>query len=478
MSRWGVIGAGVLAVVTAALAAVSLWPRHPVVGENVFVNPAGIIDAFSTPSLVSDPRRPGHLVAVYRQDRPALSAQLSWSADGGSSWRTTRLPLPPGDHEAFFPDAAFAPDGTLYVVYVNLVGRGNVPGTMFVARSHDDGASLSAPVVVGGSLTFQPRIAVGADGSVHLVWLQVEAPLGARLRGAPTSVVTSRSTDGARSFAPPVPVSAPGNDPTSPVPLMEGADRLLVAYLDLAPVAGPSGTDRSALVVSRSEDSGSTFAPAVVVDPHVVSHQRSSLFDDLAPSLAAGPDHASYLAWGSRRAGDEDVLLSHSSDGGTRWSRPGTVDDDPGHGTAPQYLPTVAVAPDGGVDVVFLDRRNDPANIFSDTYLARSGDGGRHFADVRLSSASFDSRTGPNFGNGLPADLGSHLGLVASTGQVHAAWADSRLGNTTNGRQDIVTAAVRLPGPGLAGGRWWLVVAVAALAGAGVVLAASRRRAR
>ena len=119
--------------------------RKIAVGRNVFVNPPGIIDAYSTPTIAVNPRRPGNEIAVFRKDAPRLSAQLGWSTDRNKTWHTTALPLPPGDDRPFFPDAAFGPDGTLYVTYVNLTGTGNTPANLFVATHPTEGGPFRSP---------------------------------------------------------------------------------------------------------------------------------------------------------------------------------------------------------------------------------------------------------------------------------------------------------------------------------------------
>src|SRR2546426_5639828 len=183
--------------------------RKIAVGRNVFVTPPGIIDAYSTPTIAVTPRWPDNEIAVFRKDAPRLSAQLGWSTDRNKTWHTTALPLPPGDDRPFFPDAAFGPDGTLYVTYVNLTGTGNTPANLFVAHSADGGRTLSEPILVASGLTFQPRIAVGPDGVVHIVWLQVTRNGTTSLANASEQVVAARSTDRGLTWSAPVGVSAP-----------------------------------------------------------------------------------------------------------------------------------------------------------------------------------------------------------------------------------------------------------------------------
>lgn len=78
-------------------------------------------------------------------------------------------------------------------------------GRLKVSHSQDGGASFSAPVAVTAEPESvvadgenRPKIAVAEDGSVHLTWLQgLGKPMAGHIRYA-------RSTDGGRSFAPPV----------------------------------------------------------------------------------------------------------------------------------------------------------------------------------------------------------------------------------------------------------------------------------
>ncbi len=409
----------------------------------MFVNPAGIIDAFSTPTVARDPQAPSDLVVVYRQDRPALSSELARSSDRGLMWSAVTLPLPPGHHKPFFPDAAFGPDGSLYVVYDSLAGRMNVPDAMWLVRSNDGGAHLSTPVQVAGPDAFQPRILVGTHGEVRLTWLQLSTS-GTHLSSATTRILSAESADGGRRFSAPVEVSPSGQEVGSPTPVLDQGGALVVAYEDFG--ASPTATQASNLydlVVSRVQGSG--FAAPVVVARSVVAHQDYNLFDNIFPSLASSPGGQLYLAW-SNRGGAERVMMARSNDGGAAWSSPIVIQSPaPGVPGTSDWLPAIAAPGGGRVDVAFLQALSDH---YTDAYLATSTDRGASFSIVKLSSDSFDSRVGPTFGGNLPADLGSHLGIAATPAEVQVAWADSVLGTEATGRQDIVTSTAATPGPG------------------------------
>jgi hypothetical protein len=136
------------------------------------------------------------------------------------------------------------------------------------------------------------------------------------------------------------------------------------------------------------------------------------------------------------------VLLRRSGDGGRTWDEAVRVNTNPRGDGSSQHLPAVSVSDEGRVDLVFLDRRRDPGDVLTDAYLATSFDGGRSFDNVRLTSASFDSRVGPMTAPHLGVDLGSRLGISSSAGDAVAVWTDTRLGTEDSGRQDIASSVV------------------------------------
>ncbi|MDQ6807338.1 MAG: glycoside hydrolase [Actinomycetota bacterium] len=445
-------GFGAAALVGVALRVTG--DRGTSVAANVRVNLPGVVDAHNSPSLARDPRAPNVVVATERIDRPGFSAELDWSADGGRTWRSTALPLPRGLDRPYAPDATFALDGELYVTYVDLRGNGNVPADLWVSKSTDGGRTLSAPVRVAGRLAFQARVAVDHAGTVYVTWLQAYAAGLLSLIGPPSPIVVSRSSDGARTFSRPLQVSDPSRRLVgAATPVIDSRGHLVVLYedfqgdrRDFEDLPGPPWDHPFALVVTRPIGLTS-FARGVELEHGLVPDRRFLVYTPEFPSIAAGLRDTLYVAWSDARAGDEDVFLRRSTDGGATWSPATRVNDNPrGDGTS-QYLPRVDVASDGRVDVLFLDRRRDRKNIMTDATLASSTDGGRSFRNTRLSSRSFDSRVGSSAGPQLPVDLGSRLGLASTDGQSLAAWTDTRLGSADTGRQDIFAAAYGVPAP-------------------------------
>lgn len=491
MNAWGATLAGLLGV---ALAPQMAGPAPAMarevrvqVGPNVPVNPPAFIDANNSPTIARNPRHSDNLVVAHRIDRPRYSAGLSWTADGGANWHRTALPLPPDKDRPYAPDVAFGPDGSLYVLYVNLQGRGNDPDNLWLAKSTDGGRTLGPPTRVGGRYTFQSRLAVDSSGVIHAIWVQADE-LGTLSVNGPTRVVASRSTDDGTTFSPPVAVSDGERVRVGAVsPAIGAGGELLVLYQDFKDdrrdfenLEGPAWDRPFALVLSRSRDGGQTFAPGVELESAIVPLRRFLVYLPELPSIAVGPAGDVVVVWADGRYGDEDVLLRRSADGGRTWQSPVRVNDNPkGDGTS-QYLPAVDVSDGGRIDVVFLDRRRDQTDVMTDAYLATSLDGGRTFTNARLSSASFDSTVGPVTAAHLGVDLGASSAISSADASAVAVWTDTRLGTEDTGRQDIAATVVSFA-EGDAKADWSIYggsavgVGVVALA-AGIFMGRRRRR--
>ena len=117
-----------------------------------------------------------------------------------------------------------------------------------------------------------------------------------------------------------------------------------------------------------------------------------------------------------------------------------------------QYLPQLAVAPDGRLDVVYYDRRRDPGDARTAVSLQSSHDGGRSFdAHVTLTRRPFDARIGFGSERGLP-QLGSRIGLTSTDGEALAVWTDTRSGTEASAKQDLYAARAAPASPGTAPG--------------------------
>src|SRR5579864_8640206 len=112
------------------------------------------------------------------------------------------------------------------------------------------------------------------------------------------------------------------------------------------------------LIVARSHDGGATFQQ-VTAAAGVTRSSSPEEETETISSLAADPRRAGRLAlaWADERSGESRILVVVSVDGGTTWSAPADVADDPaGRGNQHDH-PQIAFAPNGDPIVVWRDRR-------------------------------------------------------------------------------------------------------------------------
>ena len=446
---------------------------EPRPSEPVSETPQLSIDVNTSPVAAADPRRPEVMAVAGRVDAPRLSCTVAVTTTGGEAWRDVDLPLAPGAENCFWPGVAFDEDGSLLVLYTPTGGPFNLPTALWLQRFSPELAADGPPVRVAGALTFQPRLAVEGR-RVLVAWIAATEERAIKFLGfgpPPNPILLARSDDGGRTFAPPVTVSEPDRLAVQPTLLAGPGGQVVVGALDLAgdrstyqtvhegqPGPPPAGPWR--LVMWRSDDGGATFGPAAAVAEGVVPPQRVLI--DLAPAPAFALDPARnrlYAAWESGR----DVLVSRSDDRGATWSPPRRL----GPAAGGQFLPGVAVGPDGRVDVAYYDRSGDPDDVLAEVVLASSSDGGRSFASTVISDQPFDSMVG-SF-NGDDVMLGSHVAVVAQAETTTVVWPDTTRGNRTTNVVDLVARTVEVRAaagarvPVMAGGVLLVLVAIALL---------------
>lgn len=425
-------------------------------GPDVPVNPGSRdqadINANNSPTLAQNPRRPENLALVNRIDTPAYSCALQVSRDRGAHWSRTAVPIPPGEEpKCYAPDVTFAADGTLHMSYVTLRGTGNRPHAVWVVRSTDGGRTLSAPRRVRGPLAFQVRLTADPKRPkrLYLTWLQADEVGLYLFTGNGSRVEVMRSDDGGRNWGRPTRASDPLRQRAlAPSPVVGTDGTIYVLYLDVGQdrldfegahrgFGGARYSGRFSLVLARSTDAGATWSESLV-DDRVVPTRRFIAFLPPFPSLAVDPRSGRiFVAFEDGSRSPSDVHLWSLARGAQRWEGPTRVNDTPPDDRTWQYLPKIAIAPDGRLDIAYYDRREDPANHLNGVSVQSSFDAGRTFTGhVTLSDRSFDSRVGAGSERGLP-DLGSRLGLVSDASRVLAAWADTRAGTVASNKQDI-----------------------------------------
>ncbi|MEA3504208.1 MAG: T9SS type A sorting domain-containing protein [Bacteroidota bacterium] len=137
----------------------------------------------------------------------------------------------------------------------------------------------------------------------------------------------------------------------------------------------------------------------------------------------------------SSSADPADVMFAKSIDGGQMFSSPIRINSDESVGNY-QWFGTMSVAPNGRIDVVWLDTRDAPAGsqYFSSLYYSFSIDQGETWSENERLSEAFD----PHIGWPQQQKMGDYFDMVSDNGGAHLAWA-----NTLNGGQDVYYAHIK-----------------------------------
>jgi hypothetical protein len=391
---------------------------------------------FTEPSIAINPRNPLQLVAAYQDN-----AHVAASSDGGTTWVTPAGIAPPNyrvsgdvsvtyDHRghAILCYMAFDKLGTFNYWAHNATRNG-----LFVRRSLDGGATWEAEQIAviqhetspGMPWEDKPYIVADNSGGPHAGNLYVG---WTRWTLENSQILIARSTDGGASWSAPLEISTHRGLPRDDNGAAEG----------FSGTVGPDGTlyvvwalgDQ--IVFRASSDGGQSFSPEQNIIPtapimfQVQAVARANGFPVIAvdPGKAARPERL-YVAWSDYRNGDVDVFCSASTDRGRTWSDAVRVNSGPLHDGADQFFHWLAVDPtDGSANLIYYDRRGDPANRDATVTLARSSDGGKSFDNYAWTIVAFNP--GGIF-------MGDYTGIAALSGKVYGVWTEKPPGPASSG---------------------------------------------
>ncbi len=244
------------------------------------------------------------------------------------------------------------------------------------------------------------------------------------------------------TFSTPIKISEAGR-PTpydnAPVPAVAPNGDVYIVWMDsdVTNANSPPGKIR----LKKSTDGGNTFvAPSPWAGSATVASFNSAIkkwplagssFKQMSfPSIACDPtsNHNVYVVYAADPDGTGpdmgNVYFVRSNDGGSTWTTPMVINDD--GGTTGQFQPWIKVKPNGYIDVVWVDGRNDTGGLNTeyDIYMATSTDGGVTFqTNQRVSDASFDVSGGTGW-------IGEYPGLDVDSTNAYVAWTDTNFGPT------------------------------------------------
>jgi hypothetical protein len=399
-------------------------------------------------TLAVNPKNPNNYVVTSSQTVDS-TCFIHSSFNGGKSWKTNQIELLEGAKTCGITSTAFAKDGTLYVAY-NATEADDVR-RLVIARSSNGGRSFDLHESTGLKSSYATGVGVDnsggpRDGTVYVAYIA---------SGGPPDRVTKviSSTDRAKSFSSPTTLSKINEQVVGRIQLEMGPKgEVYVAYMDFTeafPVIAAffvgAGADDSpdaapfSIHVAASQD-GETFTSTEVdnqVGPGLIANVQTVIPFPVVAADARDGKKVHLVVTDRRRGGDWDLYYYNSTDGGITWSDPQRLTDDPCEPRRDQVMPWIEFAPNGRLDVVWLDRREDEDNVFGRPYITSSFDGGKTWTPNRpLSKKTFNMGIGSQ-GFGQSTYLGDRLALHSTNSGGFLVWPDTRSGTDVTGTHDL-----------------------------------------
>lgn len=391
---------------------------------NVDANGNNIVgDAANEPSICVDPTNPNRMAIGWRQFDSVSSnfrqAGRGFTTDGGVHWSF------PGvlQNNVFRSDPVLNSDSAGNFYYLSLLQ--NFFDDMW--RSVNGGQSFQdlGPATGGDKQWF---VIDNTNSPGHGFQYQVWSTAGNNYGGRQFS----RSTDGGTSWRDPIAV------PQTPI----------WGTLDV-------DTNGNLFIGGVNPDTGqiwcirSSNAKLAGVKPSFDLTTQINLGGDMLFSEAINPeglvgqinlaiDHSGtntnnniYVLGSVQRFGTSngsDIMFVRSTNGGQSFGAPVRINDDPLNPNKWHWFGALAVAPNGRVDVVWLDTRNAANNTNSQLFYSFSTDGGQTWAANVPVSNLFNPFLGyPNQGK-----MGDYITVVSDNSGANVAYTA-----TFNGEEDV-----------------------------------------
>lgn len=375
-------------------------------------------DAANEPSMAIDPLNPDRMVVGWRQFDTIASnfrqAGFGYTLDGGETWSFPG-PLDPGVFRSD-PVLDYDMDGTFY--YNSLQQGFNCD----VFKTIDE-TSWSEPVpAYGGDKQWMviDHTDNESQGNIYAFW----KPFLSSCSGAFT-----RSVDEGNTF-----------EACSPMPNSSTRGTMAIGPSgELYATGETSGT----FYLARSSNAGipdetiewdlSTIVPMGGALSLYNGPNPNGMLGQVwvAVNHAPGPffGHVYLLATvqGFQNGDDADIVFSKSEDGGNTWSTPVRINDDDSNDHY-QWFGTISVAPNGRIDVAWVDTRDHPNTFMSSLYYSSSLDGGLSWAENEKMSDAFN----PHLGWPEQNKIGDYYHMISDEEGAHLAWSA-----TFNGEQDV-----------------------------------------
>jgi hypothetical protein len=378
-------------------------------------------DAANEASMCIDPNNPNHISIGWRQFDTTNSnfrqSGVAYSTNGGLSWTF------PGKLDAgtFRSDPVLASDVNGIFYYLGISNANNLNCDLF--RSTNAGASwLRIGDALGGDKEWMAiDTTTGAGrGNIYQAW-----QINNSFSNNPNFMFT-RTTNGGVNWMTPIGIPQAAHfgtldiGPNGEVYLL-GWDGSSQFWFNRSTNAyNRSGTPSFDLTVPVDLGGIQAFGgvnPAGLLGQAYVVADRST-------NQTRGNVYALCSTTGSSNTCD--VMFARSTDRGATWS-PAVRINDLGSNSY-HWFGSIAVAPNGRIDVCWYDTRSNPNNQFSQLYYSFSSDGGLTWSSNRAVSVAFDQSLGYPQQN----KIGDYITVVALDNATYVAYSA-----TFNAEEDI-----------------------------------------
>lgn len=451
-----------------ASASPGIGSAGPAWGPDIQVNP----EPSHTPSnyknhvIAINPTNPQNIVAGYdRFDWDHSWPAYAASTDGGHTWATNTfsgtwgsagyIPIP-GETTMVFDSA-----GTGY--YTGLALSSTVSTALFILTTTNGlDWHTPVPVVIQNQDDYIDGVTLAVDRHTHIdnpnpdtlyafwAYSNNTDPFWQGIR-------SRRSTDGGITWSADAQVSDPNHTYSFGPSAVVASDGTVYAGFEYKP--NNILVEPRELYLDRSTDGGQTWGQDHIIgggpitmaggpDPkyhEMVLGMKSScnlVRINHFPQIAVSPvdTNTVYAVWNDGRWEPDykicgsigkysDISFSKTTDGGTTWSTPARLNDDPPGAAIDQFQPSIATAPNGTIGVTWYDRRYETEKDWYDLVYSQSTDAGTTWsANVRVTDVSSNPDQLQDFK--LVDDLGIRKSLTFSPDGSFAiaSWIDARHG--------------------------------------------------
>lgn len=338
--------------------------------------------------------------------------------------------------------------GTIYLSTLFFTGTG-----MQIFRSFDNGFTFTSPVngapgFAGGDFLDKEWMAVDnfagpGQGTIYLAFRNFAGGGGG---SRPNGIYLTKSIDGGTTWTPSKGTQITTGASTQGAFVTVGTDHAVYVFW-FATV-----DEVNVIRMKKSTNGGVTFGSTVEVatlasttpagDLELNGGFRSNSFPQAVVNPITGDIYVVFNDVGIAEDDSADAYFTQSTDGGTSWSAPQQLNDDPT--TTDQFFPAIAVTPDGSrVFVGWYDRRGDDGNSLID----RFGVIGSVAGPVVTFGQNFKygTRAFPvDIGREVPGStyMGDYDQAVADNSFFYSTWGDNR-----NGQPDVRFAKIPVTGP-------------------------------